>query len=68
MSKAKSNTKKTKADKISRTDLADVTARVSKALTKHPAAYPGVIATSAETGAGLEDLRAMVARLLEAHG
>jgi GTP-binding protein len=58
----------TKADKISQTALASVTARTLQALAKHPAAYPSVIATSAETGLGLEDLRAVIAKLLEAHG
>jgi GTP-binding protein len=58
----------TKSDKISRTDLERVTERTAKALAKHPAAYPHVIATSAETGTGFEELRAVIAKLLEAHG
>jgi len=58
----------TKADKISRTDLERVTERTARALAKHPAAYPHVIATSAETGMGFEDLRAVVAKLIAAHG
>jgi GTP-binding protein len=58
----------TKADKISQTDLASVTARTLQALAKHAAAYPSVIATSAETGLGLEDLRAVIAKLLDSHG
>jgi GTP-binding protein len=58
----------TKADKISRTDLDRVMAHTTKSLAKHPAAYPHVIATSAETGMGFEDLRAVVAKLLKAHG
>jgi GTP-binding protein len=58
----------TKADKISRTDLESVVARTGQALAKHPAAYPHLIATSAETGMGFEDLRAVVAKLLDAHG
>jgi GTP-binding protein len=58
----------TKTDKISRTALADVQSRTTKALAKHAAAYPSIIAASAETGAGFEDLRATIAKLLEARG
>jgi len=58
----------TKADKISQTALASVAARTLQALAKHPAAYPSIIATSSETGLGLEDLRAAIAKLLDAHG
>jgi GTP-binding protein len=58
----------TKADKISRTDLERVIARTEQSLAKHPAAYPHIIATSAETAMGFEDLRAVVAKLLDAHG
>ncbi len=58
----------TKADKISQTALASVAARTLQALAKHPAAHPSIIATSAETGLGLEDLRAVIAKLLNAHG
>jgi GTP-binding protein len=58
----------TKADKISKTDLEKVVDRVSKALLKHPAAFPDVIATSSEKALGFEELRATIARLMEAHG
>jgi GTP-binding protein len=58
----------TKVDKISRTDLERVIARTEQSLAKHPAAYPHIIATSAETAMGFEDLRAVVAKLLDAHG
>jgi GTP-binding protein len=58
----------TKADKINETDLAKVTERTLKALAKHPAAFPAVIATSSETALGFEELRATIAQLLEAHG
>jgi GTP-binding protein len=34
---------------------------------KRPAAFPDVIATSARTGAGIDQLRAAVARLLAEH-
>jgi GTP-binding protein len=42
--------------------------RTAKALAKRPAAYPHVIATSAEAGTGFDSLRAVIAKLLEAHG
>ncbi len=58
----------TKADKISKTDLAKVAERTLKALAKHPAAFPLVIETSSESGLGFEELRATIAQLLEAHG
>ena len=58
----------TKADKISQTDLASTMARTLQSLAKHPAAFPSVIATSAETGMGFEELRAVIAKLLGEHG
>lgn len=58
----------TKADKISATDLERVFAQTSKTLTKHPAAFPTIIATSSEKGLGFEELRGTIAQLLEAHG
>lgn len=54
----------TKADEVKPTALADTIARVEAALRPRPAAYPGVLATSARTGAGLSELRAAVARLV----
>jgi GTP-binding protein len=58
----------TKADKISRTALEKVVAETSAALSKHPAAYPGLIATSAEKGLGIDELRAAIASLIKGHG
>lgn len=58
----------TKADKISETDLERVIAKTEQALAKHPAAYPRLIATSAEKGLGFEDLRAGIAKMIAAHG
>ena len=58
----------TKADKVSPSALADVMTRTLKAVAKHPAAYPSVIATSAETSLGFEELRATIAKLIAAHG
>jgi GTP-binding protein len=57
----------TKADKVSKTALAAVEANTAKALATHPAAYPALIATSAETGLGFEELRAAIAGLVAAH-
>ena len=54
----------TKADKISRTNLETVSAQTHAELAKHPAAYPGLIATSAEKGMGIDLLRAEIARLV----
>lgn len=54
----------TKADEVKPTALADTIARVEAALRPRPAAYPGVLVTSARTGAGLSELRAAVARLV----
>ena len=50
----------TKADKIKATELADVTARTAEEARKHPAAFPEIIATSSETGMGMEELRRAV--------
>ena len=58
----------TKADKISRTALEKVVAETSAALSKHPAAYPELIATSAEKGLGIDELRAAIASLIKGHG
>lgn len=54
----------TKADKVKNSDLATVTADCTKALSKHPAAYPELVATSAETGLGIAELRAGIAQLI----
>ncbi len=58
----------TKGDKISRTALEKVTSDTIKVLSKHPAAFPDVIATSAEKGTGIENLRGAIFRLLESNG
>jgi GTP-binding protein len=53
----------TKADKIKPTELAEVEKGVSAAIAKRPAAHPEVIATSSETGLGIDVLRAEIAAL-----
>jgi len=53
----------TKTDKM-KPDALDRTERATRAaLAKRPAAHPEIIATSAETGAGIPDLRAGLAPL-----
>jgi len=50
----------TKIDKIKAAGFAPLTVRTETAVSKRPAAFPGVLATSAEKGTGLEDLRAAI--------
>ena len=51
----------TKADKIAPGEVEAVTARTLAAVARRPAAFPRVIATSAEKGTGLAELRAEIA-------
>ena len=53
----------TKADKVKEADHPAVLDQVRSALVKHPAAFNGIVLTSAETGLGIETLRALVAGL-----
>lgn len=53
----------TKADKIKPPAVIRVTEETAKALSRRPAAYPHVIATSSQTGFGLDLVRADMARL-----
>ena len=53
----------TKADKPGREALAASFAQVAAGLGRHPAAFPEIVVSSAETGAGLPTLRAAVAGL-----
>jgi len=57
----------TKADKLKADELAGVKDNVASALTAHPVALPNVMATSAESGAGIPELRALLADLAD-HG
>lgn len=50
----------TKADKVKASELEAVTARTADEARKHPAAHPGIIATSSETGLGMDELRRAV--------
>jgi GTP-binding protein len=54
----------TKSEAIKTSDLTQRIAEVEAALAKRPAAFPGVLATSAREGTGLMELRAAIARLL----
>ncbi len=58
----------TKADQATPGELQERIAATAAALRGHPAAYPGVIPTSARDGAGIVELRAAVARLLAERG
>jgi GTP-binding protein len=53
----------TKADKLKSSELAAITEKTRAALAKRPAAYPEIIVTSAETGLGIDRLRAAIATL-----
>lgn len=55
----------TKTDKLKPAALEDVLKETRKALAKHPAAHPEIIATSAETGRGIDTLRAEIAALAD---
>ncbi len=54
----------TKTDKVSGDDLAELTTRTSQALSRHGAAHPRIIATSARQRAGLAELSAAIAALV----
>jgi GTP-binding protein len=51
----------TKADKPGAAALAATVAAVAAGLAKHPAAFPEMLVTSAETGRGIDALRATIA-------
>jgi GTP-binding protein len=53
----------TKIDKIRPAELAQRTAGTAEELHRHGAAYPGLLATSAQSGAGIAELRAQIAKL-----
>lgn len=53
----------TKVDKAAKTELTALREKLTATLMKHPAAHPHILATSSETGAGLEELRATLIAL-----
>ena len=54
----------TKTDQVQPAELETRIAEVKAAIGKRPAAFPDVIATSAQTGTGIPELRSAIARLL----
>jgi GTP-binding protein len=54
----------TKTDKLKPGELEKVTAKTAKLLSKRPAAFPVLLATSAETGDGVEALRTSIADVI----
>lgn len=54
----------TKSDKIKPGQLTRLMDQTSAALSKRPAAYPEIVATSSEKGIGLDELRAEINRLV----
>ncbi|MEZ5936732.1 MAG: ribosome biogenesis GTP-binding protein YihA/YsxC [Hyphomonadaceae bacterium] len=56
----------TKLDKLKPSDVPKVIETTLTVIRKHPAAHPELLATSSETGTGVEDLRAEIARLAPA--
>jgi GTP-binding protein len=53
----------TKIDKTKPPDLAAVVRRTAAELSQHAAAFPALLATSAQTGAGIAELRAQIAQV-----
>jgi GTP-binding protein len=58
----------TKADKPKATELAAIIEKVAAELSKHPAAFPEVLVTSARLGNGIPELRGAVASVLPDDG
>ncbi len=58
----------TKVDKLKPGGVAAVVAKVEEAIRRRPAAYPSVITTSSEKGAGIDDLRDAITLLLAERG
>jgi GTP-binding protein len=58
----------TKADQVKDAELQAQIAATTAALSKHPAAFPDVLATSSRSGAGMPELRAAMVRLLAERG
>jgi GTP-binding protein len=54
----------TKSDKVKPAELEEVVAATQTAIAKRPAAYPEILATSAEKGLGIDRLRAEIAALV----
>ncbi len=55
----------TKADKPPARELARVFDEVAAGLAAHPAAFPGIVVTSSETGLGVDVLRSLIAGMAQ---
>ena len=55
----------TKCEAVKPAELAQRIAETEAAMAKRPAAFPGLLATSARSGAGMPELRAAIARLVQ---
>lgn len=55
----------TKADQVKPTEMTRRIDEIKDALKTHPAAFPEVLATSSQSGAGMPELRAAMMRLLQ---
>ena len=55
----------TKTDKLKKGQLEKVVLQTQDALTKRPAAFPEIIATSSEKGLGVDEVRAAIASLVD---
>jgi GTP-binding protein len=58
----------TKTDAVKPAELSDCVAATEAALAKRPAAFPGVLTTSARDATGVAEFRAAVARLMRERG
>ena len=58
----------TKADMLSQTEIITRLQTTADAIKKRPAAFPEILLTSSRTGAGMTDLRAAIARLMQERG
>ena len=56
----------TKIDKLKPTEIARIERTTADELAKHAAAYPVLLVTSSQTGAGVAELRAEIARIAKA--
>lgn len=55
----------TKVDQVKESELAKRIDDMQATLARHPAAFPDILMTSSETGAGMSELRAAIVRLLD---
>ncbi|TMJ55273.1 MAG: YihA family ribosome biogenesis GTP-binding protein [Alphaproteobacteria bacterium] len=53
----------TKIDQLDNAELAPAAAALQRAIERRPAAFPGIVATSTRTGAGIPELRGAIARV-----